>query len=327
MGRFFKNVSKSVLVLTCAGMMACSSDTTEAQGADGSEFIGSVEAFEKAFERAAETQGDGNPALWKMADDDTTIYIYGTFHLLPDSADWQTNEFREALASADKVYLEIDMSPENEAIMQQKLLTAAMFDDGRKLKDIMSAEEYTKFEALAGERGLPAAAVEGFKPWFVGLQIQVMELVKAGYDPSKGVEKVILDSIEGKGVEIGSLETVEDQIEALSGGSDATQVASLIFGLETLDSVADSTDLMMAEWVDGDVEGLGALMGDPALFGTKAAYEALLVKRNRNWIPEIEAILDEPGTKFIAVGAGHLAGPDSVIKMLEDKGYEVATIQ
>lgn len=322
MHRLFRTASKAAMVFASVGMIACSGS----KSAD-SEFIGSVEAYEKAFETAAQTKGDGNPALWKLADEDTTIYIYGTFHLLPASTDWQTEEFQQALASADTVYLEIDMSAGNEAIMQQKLMTAAMFSDGRKLKDVMSAEQYSNFETLAEERGLPAAAVEGFKPWFVGLQIQVMELVKAGYDPTKGVEKVILDKIKDQNIPIGSLETIEDQIEALTGGSDATQVASLLFGLETLNSVAGSTDLLLEEWADGDVVGLGALMGDPALFGSQEAYDALLVNRNRNWIPEIEAILNDPGVKFIAVGAGHLAGPDSVIRMLEDKGYKVATIQ
>ena len=83
-------------------------------------------------------------------------------------------------------------------------------------------------------------------------------------------------------------------------------------------------DLLVDEWADGDVTGIGALVANPEGYGfTDAAYQSLLVVRNTAWVPQIEAMLDEPGSVFIAVGAGHLAGPDSVITMLRDEGHTV----
>ena len=61
--------------------------------------------------------------------------------------------------------------------------------------------------------------------------------------------------------------------------------------------------------------------------GDREFYDALFLNRNTNWVPQIEAMLDEPGNVLIAVGAGHLAGPDSVITMLESKGHTLTRVQ
>ncbi|NNE58102.1 MAG: TraB/GumN family protein [Hellea sp.] len=319
-----KTAFTTVLIATLAMTAACKkSGIVETSSLE----LFDMERIDQAFAKAASTQGDGDPAMWKMADEDTTIYIYGTFHLLPETAKWQTAEFKAALDSADTVYFEIDMSDENQIAMSQKLMAEAMFSDGKSLEDVMTSAQYEKFTTLASELGLPAQSMSSMKPWFVGLQAQIMAVMKAGYDPTKGVEMVIMESVESDGKKIGSLETVEDQIEALSGGTMEEQVASLLFSLESSKRIAEMTDLVMQEWADGDVAGLGAMMGDPAMFGTEEAYNALLTNRNRNWIPEIESILDAPGVKFVAVGAGHLAGPDSVILMLEGKGHIVEVVQ
>ena len=67
-------------------------------------------------------------------------------------------------------------------------------------------------------------------------------------------------------------------------------------------------------------------MSNPTMFGTQESYDTLLTTRNENWVPGIKALLDEPGTKLVAVGAAHLAGPDSVIKMLKDDGIKVQAV-
>jgi len=79
---------------------------------------------------------------------------------------------------------------------------------------------------------------------------------------------------------------------------------------------------MVADWLAGDVEAIGEIVTVEE-FGSEAYYNALLLDRNKNWIPRIEALLEGEGNIFIAVGAAHLAGPDSVIKMLRDKGYAI----
>ena len=124
-------------------------------------------------------------------------------------------------------------------------------------------------------------------------------------------------------MELGFLETAEDQMNALAGGTLEEQIDGLVFGAQTLDLGPQMLGALVDEWADGDVAGLGAIMADPNSIGGDAAYERLLVERNENWIPQIKAMLDAPGTVVIAVGAAHLAGPDSVVNMLRAEGLEV----
>ncbi len=284
--------------------------------------------IDQAYEKAATTKGDGNPAMWKLADEDTTIYIYGTVHLLPEDTDWQTPEMLNALQSSDTLVMELDpLDTDTQTKMVQLMLQSASMEDGQKLSDVMTAEQIGALKGALDDFGLPLESVEDMQPWFVGLQMQIMQLLENGYNPEKGVESVMTEIAEANGMEFGALETVEQQMKFLSGDSMEDQIDGLMLVIATRHKSAELMDLLLEEWVDGDMAGMDALIGDPALMGTKEAYDKMLTNRNAAWIPQIEDMLDDPGSKFIAVGAAHLAGPDSVIKMLEAEGHTVQVIQ
>ena len=122
------------------------------------------------------------------------------------------------------------------------------------------------------------------------------------------------------------LETAETQIKALSGASIDDQIQGLMATISTLELGNEYLDTLVDEWADGDVKGIGALMSNPVLYGSESAYDMLLTNRNESWVAPLKALLNEPGVKLVAVGAGHLAGPDSVIIMLEDEGLKIATV-
>jgi uncharacterized protein YbaP (TraB family) len=171
--------------------------------------------------------------------------------------------------------------------------------------------------------GANLEAVRGMRPWFIGLQMSVAQLQRSGYDPMSGVDMRLSAEARAAGKSLGYLETAESQLMILSGGTAEEQAAGLVFGAYTIDMGSQMLDTMVDEWSDGDVVGLGSIMSNPAIVGGQKAYDALLTQRNKNWVPLIKGYLDEPGTTFIAVGAAHLAGPDSVITMLRDDGIKV----
>jgi len=309
------------------GFTACQQDAVESTEEEQTEISAMMEAFDRALNTARETKGDGNPAFWKLADADTTIYLYGTFHLLPPSTQWQTPEFLNALNSSDTVYFEIDLEDENLEAIQQIIIQDAMFKGGETLNDVMTESQRKKFAKLAKADNLSVENLQYLKPWFLSMQLQVNSITQAGYDAEKGVEMVIGDLVEASDVKFGSLETIEDQITAMKAGTMEEQIEVLLFSMEFEDQMIDGTNVLMEEWADGDIAGLTALIDDPELSGSQEMHDAMLLNRNRKWIPEIEAILDEPGTKFIVVGAAHLIGKDSVLKMLENKGYEIEVVQ
>ena len=162
------------------------------------------------------------------------------------------------------------------------------------------------------------------RPWYAAMNISVMQLMRDGFNPEAGVETAIEAEAKAHGAAFGYLETVDQQLGEFAGLDNCAQIEFLMATANALNQGTEMLDLLVAEWVDGDAAGLGALLASPEAFGSEEAYSALLTNRNARWTPLVSGMLDEPGTRLIAVGAGHLVGDDSVIAMLRAQGYEVS---
>ncbi|KEO87136.1 hypothetical protein EH30_05780 [Erythrobacter sp. JL475] len=279
------------------------------------------------MEAAGETalpSGPEGPALWKVADEDTTIYLFGTVHALKPDVQWYDAEIDAALQSADTVVTEIKMDPESEAAMQQMALQRGMFTDGTTLRSVLDEEQTAKYEAALAGMGIPAATFDPFEPWMAGLTLTMLPLLQKGYDPNSGVDKIILGKSEDTAKD--ALETVEFQLGIFDGMPMDQQVEFMISAAEGAGEAEAMLDKMVAEWVEGDAEGLAAVMNE-GMEGEGFA-EVLLYNRNANWAEWIESRLETtPGTVFIAVGAGHLAGERSVQDYLAERGIETTRVQ
>lgn len=283
-----------------------------------------LEEYSESLEAARETTGDGDPALWTLSDEDTTIYLFGTVHILRPDLEWRTPEFEEAFDSADTLVLELDMeSEEGQRAMARDFLQRGMYGDGRTLSGEISASDLEVVEDALQPMGIPVAALDPMEPWMVAVNLSVMKLQAEGYDPNSGVERVLIAEARKDGKDFGFLETAEVQANIFDTLPEDVQEEFLYETALTLEDSPDMLDQVIDEWADGDVEGLGILVANPDTSGGEGMYDALFLERNASWVPQIEAMLEEPGTYFVAVGAGHLAGPDSVVTMLRDKGYEV----
>ncbi len=281
--------------------------------------------FDAALDAARATHGPGAPAMWTMSDEDTEIHIFGTVHLLRPELDWRTEAFDEALSGADTIVFEVDMKSEAaQRAIATDFLARGMFQDGRTLKEVLPDADEAVISAAFDSIGVPIDAMNTFEPWMASVNLGVMKLVADGYDPNSGVENVIETEATEAGKSFDFLESISQQADAFDLLAEQEQVSMLYESALMLDESPQMLDLLVSEWADGDVVGIASLVASPDGVGlSDAFYDSLLVKRNRNWVPKIEAMLDEPGSVFIAVGAGHLAGPDSVITMLRDKGYEI----
>jgi uncharacterized protein YbaP (TraB family) len=103
------------------------------------------------------------------------------------------------------------------------------------------------------------------------------------------------------------------------------QVRMLHKDLVELDKSAEQTNELVAAWEKGDVEKIGKIDNDELALKYPDEYKRIVVDRNTKWAATIDGLLKDPatGTVFVAVGAAHLAGPDSVLKMLEKDGWKV----
>ena len=273
---------------------------------------------------AAPVAASTGPALWKVADDDTTIYLFGTVHALPKDVEWFRGPVAQALSSAQVLVTEIPVGVLKQPEIQQAFVARATLPEGQTLRGLLNAEQRTTVEAAMGKLGVPAEAFDKFEPWFAAITMATIPMLKAGYTMEAGVE----NAVEGKvpaTVKRDALETVEEQLKLFDEMPQQAQIAYLLSVAEQIDRVVPSMNAMVAAWAKGDAEGLAKLMNeeldDPVL------AERLLYARNRNWAEWIEARLADPGTVFIAVGAGHLAGANSVQDYLGKEGLTVTRVQ
>lgn len=267
----------------------------------------------------AEAVEAGSPALWKVADDDTTIYLFGTVHALPPEVDWLKGDIASALGSSDTIVTEIILDETMTGKMQQLVMSTGILPQGQTLRGKLNDEQRATYDAAMTRIGLPAQAFDQFEPWYAGMMLTMLPLLQQGYSPDAGVEQVLLKQAGEKGR--GALETIEYQLGLFDQLPEESQVRFLIETAEGIDQIKPMLDAMVVKWLAGDADALAKLMNEGLT--DKVLAERLLYARNRNWAQWIDQRLDQPGTVFVAVGAGHLAGEQSVQDALGELGLKI----
>jgi uncharacterized protein YbaP (TraB family) len=263
------------------------------------------------------------PALWKVADADTTIYLFGTIHALPAGIDWFGGPLQQAFDGSQELVTEIT---ETDPLQMQRLvLSHAMLPEGQSLRGMMTPELKASFEKELGELGLPAQAFDGYEPWYAAIALSTLPLIRSGYDSRHGVEQALDARAKALGRPHTALETAEYQIALFDSLPAEAQQRYFAEVVEKLPTVTGELAQIVAAWRKGDAEGLAKLMNadedDPALI------DMLLIRRNKAWAGWIAKRLEQPGTVFVAVGAGHLAGPGSVQEQLAAQGIAAQRVQ
>lgn len=258
------------------------------------------------------------PALWVVKDADTTIYLFGTVHVLKPGIPWFSGGIKRAFDQSDELVLEI-VEPENPHEMAATMAGKAMASDGVKLSDRLSAEARGKYQAAMVANGLPWTAFEGFYPWMSGMMLSVAPLERLGYKADLGAEKQLGQAAKAAGKPVSALETVEQQIGYFASLPMEHQIAFLNATVNGLPDMEREFASLIDHWRKGESDKLADEMND-SLEATPELAKVLLVDRNANWAAWIKQRLDKPGAVFIAVGAGHLAGRTSVQAQLKGLG-------
>lgn len=269
-------------------------------------------------------QGEG-PALWVIKDDDSTLYLFGSVHVLRPTTGWASPRVMSAFDSASDIWFELSNPDDQAAVVP--LMQRYGLSPETPLSSRMTAEEFARLDEAAKAVGASGAQMEPMRPWLAALTLSVAPLVKAGYDPQSGVELVLKARAEAAGKSIHGFETVDKQIGVLAGLPDDVQMAFLRETLRDYDEAATKLDEMVAGWARGDVATLNRLMIEELQTDSPILYKAMLVDRNADWADQIQTLLQGSGTAFIAVGAGHLTGNDSVQAMLRARGVDVQAVQ
>ena len=274
---------------------------------------------------AADPVPNVSPAMWVVKDQDTTIYLFGTFHMLDGKRDWFNDEVKTAFDASNELVMEIVM-PENPAALQPLIMKHAIDQSGKPLSAKLKPEVKAKLDKELGTLGVPAAAMDKLEPWFVSMTMAAVGAGKLGLKPEHGPEKVLTKAAKEKGKPISAVETVEGQIAILDGMPEATQIAALTHTIEGMSKLGETFMPMLAAWSSGDTDALVKVMNS-GLDNDPVVYKAMLTDRNAKWAEWIGTRMEKPGTVFMAVGAGHLAGKDSVQDYLAKKGLKAERVK
>ncbi|WP_295198647.1 TraB/GumN family protein [uncultured Brevundimonas sp.] len=268
----------------------------------------------------APIQGEG-PALWVVKDADSTLYLFGSVHVLRPTTGWASPRVEAAFDSASDIWFEISNPDDQAAVMP--LIQQHGLSPETPLSSRLTPQENAELDAAAQAMGASAAQLQPMKPWLAALSLSVAPLIKAGYDPKSGVELVLKARAEAAGKPIHGFETIDKQIGILAGLPDDVQLVFLRETLKDYENAATKLDEMVEAWARGDVATLDRVTITEMKEASPALYQAVLVDRNTDWANQIQTLLEGSGTAFIAVGAAHLTGDDSVQAILQKRGVTV----
>ncbi len=265
------------------------------------------------------------PALYVVRDADSTMYLFGTLHIRRGDAPWGGPNAQAGLVASDEVWTEMEISPETEAQAQVLALQRGINYE-RPLSSLLTAEQNTRLAAFAQQYGLPPQMLDIMEPWFAAITLSVLPMVQAGYDPNQGADRLIDDFADQNGKTARHFETAEDQINFLSGFPLEVQVQWLVETMDQADEGAALFEGMAQAWETGDVRTLERLVVTDMRGESPDVYDVLIVRRNNAWMEDIVRELQGAGTDFVAVGAGHVIGPEGLVAQLRARGYTVERI-
>jgi len=276
---------------------------------------------------AAKAPQVGHPALWAVSDADTTIYLFGTIHLLPANYQWRTAKFNEAVDGSQQLIVEVIVDLEHPEAMASSFARMAISPTPLPpILDRVSPAKRPALQAALAKIGANPAQLGQVKTWAVAFQLLGLQFAQIGLVGKEGPETVLRKQFTAENKQIGQLETINQQLSFFDTLPESAQRALLEGTLEDPQAMEAEFGGMLSAWSKGDVKGIARTF-DQDLSGSPELAQNLIKKRNANWSKWIEQRMAQPGKIMIAVGAGHLAGKDSVIARLQKDGFRVRRLQ
>ena len=268
--------------------------------------------------------------LWRIDDTDPTTassYLFGTIHLI-DAEDFVLSDsLMAALNRSERVTFEIDPSEMTNPAVAMGLITKAFMRGDTTLRDLLTEEEYQRANAHFSKLGLPMMFLEKVKPMFLSMLagmdgMDLGGMLGGGGEDAGDIKsyELELDGIARQAEKtVGGLETTDFQLGLFDSIPYAAQATMLMAAIDDPgEGQADQLAELTKIYVSGDVDGMYQMsVGEDG--GLGGFERMLIVNRNRNWIEPMQAQLAAGPTLF-AVGAGHLGGPEGVIRLLRAEG-------
>lgn len=266
------------------------------------------------------------PPIWEIRDDDSTVFIAGSVHLLREKDMPIPPVFDKVYAMADEIVFEIDMAAMTDPTIAMKMLALGALPAGESLSDHFSEETMKSLRGYLSERNMPTGMFDRLSPGMVYLTLSSLEATRNGARPELGLETQFFRKSKEDEKPSRGLETPEYQMSRFNE-LEVGEIEKLIKdSLDDLDHAGEQLDKIINAWKSGDSAMVAELMLDQMDEGS-TVREVLLTQRNENWVPAIEDSLAGENTVLFLVGAAHLVGDGSVIDLLEKKGHAVTQLE
>lgn len=265
-----------------------------------------------------------HPALWLVSDHDTKIYLFGTMHMLPPEVVWFDGRVKRAFEASHELVVEI--IPPDVAEVRKALAEMGVRKNGPPLRDLLPEDRRARFDAAVARVKLPPAAIDRMQPWVAAISLSASPVQSAGISQGRGVESVLETEARARSMPISALETWQQQIGFFADLPQDDQVAFLAATLNNTTDPQAELARAVRSWATGNVEDTARMVNE-VTSTVPALTRVTINERNVRWAQWIRQRLQQPGTVFVAVGAGHFAGPDSVQAILARDGVQARRVQ
>ena len=241
---------------------------------------------------ATEAPANADPAIFVVHDADTTVYLFGTFHALDGKSEWFNDQVRDAFEKSDELVLET-LVPERPA------------------------------SGLPATQPMPQLrlSVTPSASFLASTRMAINAGRAQGMQVNNGADMVLRRAAEAEGKDVEGLETLESQLAMFNRmpTPPRPQAAANGSSAPAMNTLSKSMTEMQSAWKRGDQSVFVRVLGQLEQ-ASPDTYRMMFIERNARWADWIRARMQTPGTIFVAVGAGHLAGKDSVLAQLAERG-------
>lgn len=263
--------------------------------------------------------------LWRISGNslDNDSYLFGTIHMIPAEQFFLPKGTEDALNASGTVFFEVDMAKMDDPMEQMQLFQKSMMSGDLTLRDLLSKEEYIYVKEHFAEIGIPIFILERIKPMFLTVFADNSINPTSLQDGSYKVYELELMGIAQKGAKsVKGLESLDFQMGLMDSIPYEEQALMLVESIKGMKEGSSQLDTLVDLYVNQEI---GLLYSSFASDSISVYDSLLLINRNRNWIPIMEESMKNASC-FYAVGAAHLAGPNGVIRLLEQKGYKLEAV-
>jgi uncharacterized protein YbaP (TraB family) len=260
--------------------------------------------------------------MWKASKGQGAVYLVGSVHALSQDFYPLAPALEDGFKDSDLLVEEVDLAQMMDPSAQMQIMTRGLLKPDQSLDKILSPSTMALVNKAGSDLGPAMEVLKKFKPWMLAIALQGLELQKAGFDPQLGLDKHFYDEAQAGGKSVQGLETVDYQLSRFDEMTNEQQDHMLAETIKELETEIASVTTLAGAWRTGDAPQVERIVLKD-LKSDAQMYQRLLVDRNRNWMPQIEALFARPGRTFVVVGAAHLVGPDGLLQMLRTKGYTI----